>query len=249
MTQFFLDRKVFTYFFAVLLVVGGVLSFFSLGQLEDPIFTVKKALIITDYPGADPLEVELEVTDVIEKALREITALDNTYSWSRAGRSIIKVEIKQQFWSDVLPQKWDLVRKKLEDNAHKLPPGAGKPDVIDDFNFVYGFVLAVTGDGFSYRQLEDYADDIKKELEVVHGVARVDLWGVQPRVIYLDVAETQLAELGVSAENINETLQIQNEVVDAGWIDVADRRLRVAPTGEFSRPEEIGELAINPEAR
>ncbi len=246
MTAFFLERKVFTYFFAVLLLVLGVLSFFSLGQLEDPIFTVKKALIITEYPGADPQEVELEVTDVIEKALTEITELDNTYSWSRAGRSIIKVEIKQQYWSDVLPQVWDLVRKKIKDNAHKLPPGAGVPDIIDDFNFVYGFVLAVTGDGFSYRQLEDYADDIKKELEVVQGVARVDLWGVQPRVIYLDVPESQLAELGISPENVADTLQIQNRVVDAGWVDVVDRRLRFAPTGEFSHPEQIGELALNP---
>ncbi|MDJ0848174.1 MAG: efflux RND transporter permease subunit [Myxococcota bacterium] len=246
MTQFFLERKVFTYFFTVLLVVGGVLSFFSLGQLEDPIFTVKKALIITEYPGADPQEVELEVTDVLEKALREITELDDTYSWSRAGRSIIKVEIKQQFWSDVLPQKWDLVRKKIKDNASKLPPGTSVPDIIDDFNFVYGFVLAITGDGFSYKQLEDYADDIKKELEVVTGVARVDLWGVQPRVIYLDVEETQLAELGVSDENIRDTLQIQNKVVNAGWVDVVDRRLRFAPTGEFYDPQEIGDLAINP---
>ncbi len=246
MTAFFLERKVFTYFFTVLLFVGGVLSFFSLGQLEDPIFTVKKALIVTEYPGADPEEVELEVTDVIEKALTEITQLDNTYSWSRAGRSIIKVEIKQQFWSDVLPQVWDLVRKKIKDNAHKLPPGAGVPDIIDDFNFVYGFVLAVTGDGFSYRQLEDYADDIKKELEVVQGVARVDLWGVQPRVIYLDVPENQLAELGISPENIADTLQIQNRVVNAGWVDVVDRRLRFAPSGEFSDPEQIGELALNP---
>ncbi len=145
MTAFFLERKVFTYFFTALLLVGGVLSFFSLGQLEDPIFTVKKALIITEYPGADPEEVELEVTDVIEKALQELIELDDTYSWSRAGRSIIKVEIKQQFWSDVLPQVWDQVRKKIRDNHYKLPPGAGKPDIIDDFNFVYGFVLAVTG--------------------------------------------------------------------------------------------------------
>ena len=244
MTEFFLERRVFTYFFTVLLTVGGVLSFFSLGQLEDPIFTVKKALIITEYPGADPEEVELEVTDVIEKALQEITELDDTYSWSRAGRSIIKVEIKQQFWSDVLPQKWDLVRKKIKDNLYKLPPGTSVPDIIDDFNFVYGFVLAITGDGFSYRQLEDYADDIKKELEVVRGVARVDLWGVQPRVVYLDVPETQLSELGISPENVADTLQIQNRVVNAGWVDVVDRRMRFAPTGEFSDPEEIGDLVI-----
>ena len=97
----------------------------------------------------------LKVAPLAEGAT--ITELDNTYSWSRAGRSIIKVEIKQQFWSDVLPQKWDLVRKKIKDYSYQLPPGAGVPDIIDDFNFVYGFVLAITGDGFTYRQLEDYA--------------------------------------------------------------------------------------------
>ncbi|MDJ0867849.1 MAG: efflux RND transporter permease subunit [Myxococcota bacterium] len=248
LTAFFTERRTFAYYLVGLLLIGGTLSFLSLGQLEDPVFTVKKALVVTDYPGADPREVELEVTDRIEKAIQEMVQLDSTYSWSRAGRSIIKVEIREEYWAERLPQIWDELRKKIRDATAAFPPGAGEPRVVDDFSFVYGFVLAITGEEFSYGQLEDYADDIKKELSLVPGVARVELWGVQQKVVYLDVEETQLAELGVTAENIAETLRIQNEVVDGGAVDVVDRRLRVAPTGEFSRPEEIGELAINPNA-
>ena len=114
----------------------------------------------------------------------------------------------------------------------------------DDFGDVFGFQLAVVGDGFSYAELERYANDLKKELSLVDGVARVDLWGAQRKVIYLDVAETQLTELGLSLENIAATLQLQNAVVDAGGVDLLSRRLRIAPTGAFASPEDIGDLTI-----
>jgi multidrug efflux pump subunit AcrB len=243
-TAFIVERKVAAYFFVFLLTVGGVLGFLSLGQLEDPDFTVKKAVVVTRYPGASPEQVELEVTDRIEKAIQELPALDNLISFSRAGLSIIKVEIKEEYWADRLPQVWDEMRKKVRDVTPELPPGAARPEVADDFAFVYGFVLAITGDGFSYGELEKYADGIKKELSLVPGVARVELWGVQDKVVYLDVAESQLSELGLTAEDVAQTLEIQNRVVDAGSIDIQDRRLRVAPTGEFGSPEEIGNLAV-----
>ena len=99
-------------------------------------------------------------------------------------------------------------------------------------------------DGFSYKQLEDYADDLKKEFSLVEGVARAELWGVQEKVIYIDIAEQQLAVLGLSAENFIETLQVQNKVVDAGSIDRGSQRFRVEPTGAFQSPEEIGELVV-----
>ncbi len=243
-TAFIIQRKIVAYFFVFLLAVGGVLGFQSLGQLEDPDFTVKTAVVITPYPGASPKQVELEVTDRIEQAIQELPQLDMLISWSRAGLSIVKVEIKEEYWADRLPQVWDELRKKVRDVTPEFPPGVGKPDVADDFAFVYGFVLAITGDGYSYGELEDYADDIKKELSLLPGVARVEIWGVQDKVVYLDVAESQLAELGLTAEDLASTLQIQNRVVDAGSIDVHDRRLRVAPTGEFTSPLEIGELQV-----
>ncbi len=244
-TEYAIKNKAVSYLFIAIVGLGGIASYFILGQLEDPVFTIKKAIVVTPYPGASAYEVELEVTDVLEKAIKEIPDVEHIYSFSRPGVSIIKVDIEQYIWMDTLPQVWDEMRKKIRDVTPQLPPGAGKPDVSDDFNFVYGFVLAVTGDGFTYAELEDWADDIKKELDLVAGVSRVETWGVQDKVIYLDASEQQMATRGLTAENFIETLGRQNMVVDAGSIDVQDKRLRVVPTGEFRVPEDIGELFLH----
>ncbi|UCF03571.1 MAG: efflux RND transporter permease subunit [Deltaproteobacteria bacterium] len=246
LTEYAIKNRAVTYFFLVLLLLGGIGSYFVLGQLEDPVFTVKTGAVVTSYPGASAYEVELEVTDLIEKAIQEMPQLKHLYSFSRPGVSIIKVDIEQKYWADQLPQIWDEMRKKIRDVTPQFPPGAGKPTVVDDFAFVYGFVLGLTGDGFSYKELEDWADAMKKELSLIPGVSRVELWGVQDKVIYLDVSEQQMAERGLTVENFVATLGRQNMVVDAGSIDVQDRRLRVAPTGEFQSPEDIGELFLHP---
>lgn len=173
-----------------------------------------------------------------------MTELKNVYSISRPGLSIIKVDIKSQYWAARLPQVWDVLRKKVADVEPTLPPGAEKPKVGDDFGYVFGFLLAVSSDGYSYAELERYVKDMRKELSVVQGVARVDLWGVQEKRIYLDVSTAQLSALGLTPEQIMQTLQSQNLVVDAGRVDYQTQRLRVAPTGEFQSPADIGDLAI-----
>ena len=238
------ERKTLTNFIVFLVFAGGIYSYFALGQLEDPDFTVKIGAIITQYPGATPDEVELEVTDRIETAIQEMPQLRYLTSYSRAGLSIIKVEMQQEYWADRLPQVWDEMRKKIRDTTPDLPPGASKPNVVDDFSFVFGFVLAITGDGYTYAELESYAKLIRKELSVVPGVSRADLWGVQPRVVYLDVSESQLAELRITTEDIIATLATQNMVVEAGAVEVPGKRLRIEATGQFASPEDIGELAI-----
>lgn len=242
------EHKAVAYFVCALLFVGGIISYLSLGQLEDPVFSVKSAVILTKYPGASPLEVEQEVTDKLEKAIQEMPQLKNIYSLSRPGESYIKVDIKAQYWSDQLPQIWDELRKKINDTVPKLPPGANKPMVMDDFGFVYGFFLALTGEGYSYRELEDYAETIKKELSLVTGVSRVELWGVQKRVIYVDVTEQQLSQTNITSETMLSTLKNQNLVVDAGAMDVTTDRFRISPSGEFISPEEIGELIVRPKS-
>ncbi len=239
-----IQKRAVTYFVCLLLLVGGVGSFFSLGWLEDPDFTVKTAAIITPYPGASPEEVELEVTDLLEQALQELPQLDELYSISRAGLSIIKVEIKQEFWSDRLPQVWNEMRSKIDDARPFLPPGAGEPDIGDDFGFVFGFLLALTSSGYTYAELEDFAERLKKELSIVRGVSRIDLWGVQDQVVYVDISQQQLSQLGLTPTSLSLTLGQQNEVVDAGSIDAQDQRFRITPTGTFASPEEIGELMI-----
>jgi multidrug efflux pump subunit AcrB len=240
------EKSAITYFVAFLIFVGGIGSFFALGQLEDPEFTVKTAVITTNYPGASAQEVELEVSDRIEMALQELNQLDYVASWSRAGQSVVAVEIKTEYWSDKLPQVWDELRRKISDVQPALPPGVGEPVISDDFGDVFGFQLAVIGDGYSYAEIEKYAKDLKKELSIVENVARVDLWGVQDRVVYLDVAQSQMAELGLSDASIENTLRQQNMVVDAGSVDVQSKRYRVSPTGEFTSPEDIGDLLIRP---
>ena len=244
LTRFAIENRTLTNFLVFLVVVGGLYSYFQLGQLEDPDFTVKIGAVITQYPGATPEEVELEVTDRIETAIQEMPQLRYLTSYSRAGLSIIKVEMQQEYWADRLPQVWDEMRKKIRDITPDFPPGVMKPKVIDDFSFVFGFVLAVTGDGYSYAELEDYTKLIRKELSIVPGVARADLWGVQPKVIYLDISEAQLAELQITSEDILATLATQNMVVQAGAVEVPDKRLRIEVTGQFDTPEDIGELVI-----
>jgi multidrug efflux pump subunit AcrB len=239
-----IEKQPVTYFAILLVVVAGIFSYFQLGQLEDPEFSVKTASIITTYPGASAEQVELEVTDRIETKLQEMPELKNVYSNSRPGLSIIKVDIKNEYWSDRLPQVWDGLRKKIRDMETTLPPGAGRPKIGDDFGYVFGFLLAVTADGFTYAELEDYVDDLRKELSLVKGVARVDLWGVQDRRIYIDVSQAQLSQLGLTGEDLQKTLQTQNMVVDAGSVDLQSQRFRIAPTGEFKSAEEIGNLAL-----
>ena len=156
-----IENRAVTFFVIALLLVGGVNSFFSLGQLEDPEFTIKTAVITTAYPGATAAEVELEVTDKIELALQELNQLKYISSWSRAGESVVSVEIKSEYWADTLPQVWDELRRKIRDVSAQLPPGVGEPIISDDFGDVFGFQLAVIGDGYSYAQLERYAKDIK----------------------------------------------------------------------------------------
>lgn len=239
-----LEKRSITYFGIALVLAGGIFSYFQLGQLEDPEFSIKTAAITTTYPGASAEQVELEVTDRIETKLQEMVELKCIYSNSRPGLSIIKIDIKSEYWSDRLPQVWDALRKKIADIEPTLPPGAGKPKIGDDFGFVFGFLLAVSSDGYSYAELERYVKDMRKELSVVRGVARIDLWGVQEKRIYLDVSTSQLSELGLTPEQIMQTLQSQNLVVDAGQVDYLTQRIRVAPTGEFQSPEDIGDLTI-----
>lgn len=244
LTQLAVDNRAVTYFLAMVVAVAGVSGYFSLGQLEDPAFSIKEATITTFYPGASPEEVELEVTDPIEIAIQELPQLKLVESISRAGESSITAEILPQYWSDELPQVWDQLRSKVRDVQDSLPEGATTSEVTDDIGQVYGMQLAVIGEGFTPTELDGYADYLKKELSVVPGVARVDLWGDQQRVVYFDVAETQLSALGLTSSDIQSTLEDQNLVVDAGSLDVQRRRLRISPTGAFASPTDIGELTV-----
>ena len=239
-----IEKKTVSYFAFFLIFVAGIAAFFSLGQLEDPDFTIKTASITTYYPGASADEIELEVTDRIELALQQMKQLDYVVSWSRHGTSLIKANIIPAYSTKEIPQIWDELRRKIREVETTLPPGVQRPIVNDDFGDVFGHILALTGDGFSYAELEEYAKHLKKELSLVEGVAKVIFWGEQKKVIYIDTSETQLSQLGLSSANLEATLHNQNVVIDSGNVDVQNKRLRIAPTGEFQSPEDIADLSI-----
>jgi len=249
LTEFSIRNKVITWFSVTLVALAGLFSFFQLGQLEDPTFTVKSALILTAYPGADGEEVEQEVTDKIENALQEMPELKSLHSRSMPGLSLINVEIQGEYWSDRLPQVWDKMRRKVSDVQGSLPQGAAPPTVIDEFGDVYGMMLGVIGDGYSYQEMEEYVKRLKKEISLVKGVAKVNLWGQQQSVIYLDVSESKLSNLGLSSAQITQLLRNQNLVVDAGHIESGQFRLNIHPTGSFSSPKDIGDLLIHVQSR
>ncbi|UCD74254.1 MAG: efflux RND transporter permease subunit [Phycisphaerales bacterium] len=239
-----IDRRTLTGFVAVILVLAGLAAYTKLGQLEDPEFTIKNAVVATTYPGASPEEVELEVTDVIERAIQEMPEVKELESTTGAGISSIKVTVEASYPSAELPQIWDVLRKKVRDAESELPPGAGTPVVFDEFADVYGFLFAVYTDSFTWAELERRVDGIKKELAVVPGVAKVELWGVRPQAIYLDVSPARISQLGLLRADVEAALREQNLVIDAGAMEIGSQRLRFELTGEFSSVEEIGDVVI-----
>lgn len=230
--------------FLILLILGGAKSFYDLGKLEDPEFTVKTAVIATPYPGAGPERVEKEVTERIEIALQEVAEIDFVESVSRAGLSIVKIEVKAEYWSDRLPQIWDEVRRKVRRVENELPIGALRPEINDDFGNVYGFVLAVTGDGYMYKQLEEHTENLKRKLSLVEGVARIDFWGKRDRSIYLKVSESRLAELGLNAHDIQRALSLQDSSTPSGSVYYDERSARIEISGAVDTIEQIKDLTL-----
>src|SRR5580704_7785128 len=237
-------NRTLTVFTLFILVVAGIGAFFNLGQLEDPDFTIKVAVVSTIYPGATASEVEQDVTDRIEAKLQELKQVDYLESFSRDGLSVIKVFVRTSYTSKDMPQVWDELRRKVGDIASQLPKGAGPSLVGDDFGDVYGLLLAVTGDGYSYAQLKAYVNDLMKELSLVRGVARTALWGVQDRRIYLDASPAQFAQLGISEASLQRTVAQQNAVADAGSVTLGRQRVAVTPSGQFASPESIADLLV-----
>ena len=231
---------------AVLIMLGGgIWAYETIGRLEDPAFTIKTAQIYTRYPGATPMETEEEVTEVVESAVQQMSQLKKVRSKSYAGLSIVAADIQDKYGADTLPQVWDELRRKVADSQMYLPPGAGPSMVFDDFGDVFGILYAITGNGFSYKQLNDFAEDIRRELLLVPGVAKVNLAGVQQEVIYVEVSRQKLAALRIPETAIYQTLHEQNVVEEAGAVRSGNYRLSIRPSGEVDSVEMIKDVLIH----
>jgi len=239
-------KNVITWTMTVILVGAGMTAFNNLPRLEDPEFTIKNAVIVTPYPGATAAEVEEEVTDVIERAAQELGQLWWVESTSSRGMSSVKVRIKDKYGKQELPQVWDELRRKVNDAQGKLPPGAGPSIVNDDFGDVYGVYLVLTGEGYTMAELKETAKMLRRELLHATDAKKVVLWGELDEVVYVEMARTQMATLGISQDDIYSALSAKNLPVNAGRLTLGKDYIAISPTGEFSTEQEFGDLLVSP---
>ena len=235
LAEYSIRNTTITWMVVVLLIIGGIFSFMGLGRLEDPAFTIKEALVNTAYPGASPLEVEEEVTLVLENAIQQLPYVEEVISTSSAGLSQIKVEMKSIYRKDDLAQIWDEMRRKVNDIKATLPPGAYSPQIIDDFSDVYGVFMSVTGQGYDYEQLADYADFLKRELVLVPGVSKVNVGGERSEQITIEIDRARLVASGFSVAALQQVLSTHNVVADAGNIKVGSEYIRISPVSQNSQ--------------
>ena len=243
--EYSVTKKVTTWLFIILMLGGGATALQDISRLEDPEFTIKEAKVYTLYPGATPQEVEREVTYHIENAVQQLQQLKRVESISQSGFSEVTVKIKDKYKKNDFPNIWDELRRKITDAQSTLPPGTQTSVVYDDFGDVFGLFYALSGDGYTYRELKDYADILKEQLLLVPGVRKITIDGAQKEIAYLDVSSSNMAQLGISNLELHRVLKSQNLVSDAGNVRVGDEYIRINPTGQLLSVQEIGELLVS----
>ena len=237
------NRKLVSFFVAIL-VVGGIVSYDIMPKLEDPAIKVKQAMVITTYPGASAHEVELEVTDKLEKAIHEMSGIDNVQSQSMNDLSLITVELKTTVKDEDVEQHWDILRRKVSNAASSLPGTASTPQVRDDFGDVFGMFYALTADGLTDREMSDYAELVKRNVADIEGVSRVEIYGQRQECIYIEMRQDKMANLGVMPIEVIQTLNNQNRTTYSGYYDNGTHRVRVTVDDRFKKVEDIANMII-----
>ncbi|MFT6311158.1 MAG: multidrug efflux pump subunit AcrB [Porticoccus sp.] len=248
---FAIKNRLITMIVIIASLVAGWNAYQTMPRFEDPEFTIRKAVVITPYPGATPLEVANEVSEPLESAIQQLQEVKEILSTSQAGYSRIEVEIKYEFSKskESLTSIWSKLRNKVNDAQGSLPPGARASIVNDDFGDVYGVYYLFTGDGYSHKELFDYVDSLRTEVLSVDGVAKVVLSGVQKEAIYIEISRARAAVLGLSVNQIYQDLAQQNTVVSAGDLRVGNRRLVVQPTGSADSVEELKNIVVSTDSQ
>ena len=233
-----------TLFFILAIVIAGLSAFFQLGQREDPDFTFRALTVRTLWPGATPAQVDEQLTSRIEKKLQEIPYFKRTQSYSKAGESLIILELQDTAPRREVPQLWYQVRKKLGDIAHTLPAEAIGPFFNDEFGDVFGSIYAFTADGFTLFELRDRVEAVRQELLRVPDVAKVELVGVPQERLYVEIANTALAALGLDAGQIAAQLQAQNAIVPAGALQLPTHVVPLRVDGGLDSLQALRELPL-----
>ncbi|WP_322616034.1 efflux RND transporter permease subunit [Pseudomonas sp. BIC9C] len=243
-SEWALRNRQIVLFLMLLLAIVGALSYTKLGQSEDPPFTFKAMVIRTNWPGATAQEVSRQVTERIEKKLMETGEYERIVSFSRPGESQVTFIARDSMHSVEIPELWYQVRKKISDIRHTLPPGIQGPFFNDEFGTTFGNIYALTGEGFDYAVLKDYADRIQIQLQRVKDVGKVELLGLQDEKIWIELSNVKLATLGLPLAVVQQALEEQNAVSTAGFFETSSERLQLRVTGNFQTVDEIKNFPI-----
>src|SRR3990167_7180819 len=244
-----LEHPALTRYLMVVLLVLGVAAYFQLGQDEDPPFTFRVMVVQAFWPGATAQQMAELVTDKLERTLQEAPNADVIRSYTKPGESLTLLELKDSTPPKDVPATWYQVRKKIGDMRHTLPQGVVGPVFNDDFGDVYGSIFALSADGFSDEELRVMAESLRSQLLRVPDVAKVELFGVQPEKIFVEVSQKRLAQLGLDMNQVLGQLAAQNAVEGAGLLDAGTQNLQLRVAGALRSVDELRRLpirAINP---
>ena len=243
--KYSLENQKIIYFFLAVMLIGGLYSFFKLPKKEDSPFVIKQAVLVTQYPGATPQEVEKLVTEPIEREIQAMSDVFQIKSESYFGMSKISIELQPTLSPDYMPVKWDELRRKVANIQPRLPSGASSISVSDDFGDVFGIYYALTADeGYTYDDLRNWAQKIKTELSPVPGVQKVYLFGEQTQVVNVKISIPKLANLGIDPNAIQQVMQTQNLLVNTGDINTGNYQLRLRAEGTYKDIQDIRDQLI-----
>lgn len=249
LSELALKNKVLVWYFIVIVAIAGVFSYMKLGRMEDPAYTVRQMVVTVAWPGATAQQMQDQVTDKIEKKLQDTPNLDYIKSYSSPGQAVIYVNLTDQAPADSIRSTWHEVRNLTEDMKKELPEGVYGPYYNDRFDDVYGSVYAITGDGYSYEELRQKAEKIRRIMLGIQDVSKVELVGEQSEKVYIEVANAKLAELGIAPTAIANAVKGQNAMTPAGMIDTKSDNVYLRISGVFEDVEAIRNLPINANGR
>ncbi len=244
LTEFFMRRPMLFWSFMAAIIIAGVLSFIQMPKLEDPAVSAKQAMVVVSWPGANAHKMELEVAKMMEDELRALPDVNKIKTECRSGVAMFTVEFKMTVLNSELEQHFDLLRRKVNDAAIRLPQGCYDPIVIDDMMDVYGIFYALTADGYDYPEMYRYADYIRRELLDVKGVKRINIVGNRDEVINIILSKEQIARNGIIPTQIMSALQAAGKNVDAGKYPDDGERIALYVDSAVEDEEDIRNLQI-----
>jgi multidrug efflux pump len=239
LTAWALNHKQFIYFFIFVFFIAGIFSYQNLGRMEDPDFTIKQMVVSIAWPGATARQMEEQVTDKVEKKLQDLPGLDYLKSYSTPGQTVIYVNLNEQVPPKEIRTRWVEARNMVNDIKRTLPEGVLEPNFNDRFDEVYGVVYTLTGDGYTYEEMREKAEKIRRILLGIPSVRKVQLLGVQTEKIYIEIENSKLARLGLDPAAITAALKEQNAMAAVGMLETVSDNVYLRITGMFENLEDI----------